>query len=71
MPSLSLAEQIAQLDAPPVGMFLCIIHTLANVCVLDFDPEDAFVAGANSEGEEQEADDNSVAAAREHYVDVG
>ncbi|KAF8686775.1 hypothetical protein AX14_003812, partial [Amanita brunnescens Koide BX004] len=47
---LSLAEQIAQLDAPPV----------------DFDPEDAFVVGAHSDGEDADG-----SAAREHYVDVG
>lgn len=60
---LSLADQIAQLDAAPVGTFVLkvtIIYIRSRFA--DFDPEDVG------------KDDISVAevaAAREHYVDVG
>ena len=63
--SLSLAEQIALLDAPPVGVS-CWQYALPNASLsafLDFDPEDIF-------NPEQEDAKNDSSAGRGHYIDV-
>jgi hypothetical protein len=62
--TLSLAQQIAQLDEPvPVGTSISLmVFLLLTSSIADFDPEDIHPG---------DSEHHATAAAREHYLTVG
>lgn len=68
----SWVEQLADLEDPaPKGWYDSILFAWSDICVAELDPEDDAGHFEEDYDSDSAGDDEDVAEAREHYVDVG